>query len=517
LHSHGRFAPAIESLERRSLLSVAVGTNFRGLVFSDTLGAVPPDTNLAVGPQQVLELVNNNIAVYSKSGSLIAQASLYDALAALSPSLILTDPQVTYDEQAGRFVVGLLDIDPFAEHSWLDLAVSRSSDLTQGFSEVHKISLDEILPPSADHPDGATLFGDFPRLGWNADSYCFTLNMFPFPITVTEADVEQVQIITIDKSSVLDNDPGTLTVFHADRVAEYNMVPVVMHDATAGMPMVFASQIVVEEQGGVPAHTGYIRFTTGFNLLSSSPTFGESTTAVPSSDLAPDETTPPATQPGGLAIATNDPRILTAVWRNNHIVATQVIGDYNGIPGPMVRWMDFSAGDFSVHQLGTINPPSGSGTYFPAAEIAPNGDIGITYMQSGPDELMSTYFTGRKAADSVGTLQAPRRVKAGEAIYNSVLETPPFRAGDFAGISVDPINGSFWFANEYATRPFNLGQSLANWGTWIGNAVVTGRLVLTPVAPPVRVNSLGTLPMRAPVRAVRIEVLEIVPPVLGRS
>jgi hypothetical protein len=508
-------ALAIESLECRSLLAVAVGTNFRGLVFSDTLGAVPPDTNLAVGPQQVLELVNNNIAVYSKSGSLIAQASLYDALAALSPSLILTDPQVTYDDQAGRFVIGVLDIDPFAEHSWLDLAVSRSSDLTQGFSEVHKISLDESIPPSPLHPNGENLFGDFPRLGWNAQSYCFTLNMFPFPISATEADVEQVQIITIDKSSVLDNDPATLWVYHSDRVAEYNMVPVVQHDAAPGAPIVFASQIVAEEGGGAPAHTGNIRFTVGSNLLSNSPAFDQFTTVVPSSDLAPDETTPPATQPGGLAIATNDPRILTAVWRNNHIVATQVIGDYNGVPGPMVRWIDFNAADFSVHQLGTINPPSGSGAYFPAAEIAPNGDIGITYMQSGPDELMSTYFTGRKSSDPLGTLQAPRRVKAGEAIYNSVLETPPFRAGDFAGISVDPINGSFWFANEYATRPFNPGQSLANWGTWIGNGVVTGRLVLTPVAPPVRVSSLGTLPTRAPVRPVRIEVLEIVLPVVG--
>jgi hypothetical protein len=499
----------IEPLERRSLLSVAVGTNFRGLVFSDTLGAVPPDTNVAVGPYQVLELVNNNIAVFNKSGGLIAQASLYDALAGLSPSLILTDPQVTYDEAAGRFVIGVLDIDPFAEHSSLDLAVSRSSDLTQGFAEVHKISLDETVPPSPLHPNGESLFGDFPRLGWNAESYCFTLNMFPFPISATEADVEQVQIITIDKSSVLDNDPGTLSVYHSDRAGDYNMVPVVMHDAAPGGPMVFASQIVVEEQGGIPAHTGYIRFTAGVNLLSNSPTFDVTITPVPTSDLAPDETTPPAMQPGGLAIATNDPRILTAVSRNNHLAITQVIGDYNGVPGPMVRWMDFNAADLSVHQSGTINPPGGSGTYFPAAEIAPNGDIGITFMQSGPDELMSTYFTGRKSSDPLGKLQAPRRVKAGEAIYNSVLETPPFRAGDFAGISVDPINGSFWFANEYATRPFNLGQSLANWGTWIGNGVVTGRLVLTPVASPVRANALGSTPMRAPVRAVRIEVLEI--------
>src|SRR3954447_8525909 len=87
----------VEALESRRLLTVVMGTNFRGQVFSDTLGAVPPDTNIAVGPAQVLELVNNNIAVYSKTGTLLAKASLYDAFASLSPGLILSDPQVTYD------------------------------------------------------------------------------------------------------------------------------------------------------------------------------------------------------------------------------------------------------------------------------------------------------------------------------------------------------------------------------------------------------------------------------------
>src|SRR5262249_23022532 len=77
------------------------------------------------------------------------------------------------------------------------------------------------------------------------------------------------------------------------------------------------------------------------------------------------------------------------------------------------------------------------------------------------------------------TMQAPVLVKAGTDTYFGT------RAGDYSGITVDPVTGtSFWAANEYA-RFF-----LSYWGTWIANFSLSAPP--PPSAP--HINSLSDSP-----------------------
>src|SRR5215216_1350583 len=102
---------SFETLERRALLSVNLGSNFRGMIFSDTDGFVPPDPIVAVGPNHIVECVNTNIAIYNKSTkALISKQRFQDFFAGLSPGNIMSDPQITYDELSGRFVVAIVDL-----------------------------------------------------------------------------------------------------------------------------------------------------------------------------------------------------------------------------------------------------------------------------------------------------------------------------------------------------------------------------------------------------------------------
>jgi len=57
--------PSFELLEERSLLSVNVHSNFRGL--SGTAALEPPDTAAAAGPDVIVETVNTSIAYYAKN------------------------------------------------------------------------------------------------------------------------------------------------------------------------------------------------------------------------------------------------------------------------------------------------------------------------------------------------------------------------------------------------------------------------------------------------------------------
>jgi uncharacterized repeat protein (TIGR01451 family) len=88
-------------------------------------------------------------------------------------------------------------------------------------------------------------------------------------------------------------------------------------------------------------------------------------------------------------------------------------------------------------------------------------------MRSGTDsgtDFLSVWVTGRVPTDAAGTLQAPVRVPAGSGQANYDDFTSGNRAGDLSGINVDPVNGTFWAANEFATS-----AASNNWGTAIAN------------------------------------------------
>ena len=109
-------------------------------------------------------------------------------------------------------------------------------------------------------------------------------------------------------------------------------------------------------------------------------------------------------------------------------------------------------------QTGVIDPGPGVATYFPAIDINKAGDIGLTYMETSPSEYISMYVTGQIKGDPAGTMRPAVLAQAGVAPYLG------YRQGDFAGMSVDPVNDSFWAANEYAPDASQTGNF---WGTWI--------------------------------------------------
>src|SRR4029077_1705609 len=94
------------------------------------------------------------------------------------------------------------------------------------------------------------------------------------------------------------------------------------------------------------------------------------------------------------------------------------------------------------------------------------GQIGMSYMRSGTDasnDFLSMWATGRVGTDAAGTMETPVKVPAGSGLANYSDFTSGHRAGDLSGISVDPVTGTFWAANEFATTGSN------NWGTAIAD------------------------------------------------
>src|SRR5207247_6725385 len=91
-------------------------------------------------------------------------------------------------------------------------------------------------------------------------------------------------------------------------------------------------------------------------------------------------------------------------------------------------------------------------------------------------DYMSMWVTGRVPTDTSGTMQTPVKVPAGSGVAN-YHDFSPGRAGDLSGINVDPVDGTFWAANEFANT-----EATANWGTAIANFTISNPVSTTHLA-----------------------------------
>jgi hypothetical protein len=73
------------------------------------LGSTPPDSTGAIGPSHYIEMVNSQIAVYSRALALVSQIDLDNFVG--RPTNFHCDPQIVWDQQASRWFYAALDCD----------------------------------------------------------------------------------------------------------------------------------------------------------------------------------------------------------------------------------------------------------------------------------------------------------------------------------------------------------------------------------------------------------------------
>jgi hypothetical protein len=444
-------APAFEGLRRGQ---AAVGNS------------EPPDPQIATGPLQILETVNTGLAIYNKNtGAAISTQTLANFFAALKPATLF-DPVLTFDESIGngvgnapgRFIVAAADVDAVKQKSFLDIAVSNDDDATHGFTEMHRIDISQSILFGL-----INLWGSYTRIGWNADAVVLTVNMNQFPFNEGDGGLyDHVQIVVIDASTLADANNATFTARRFDStgfppflgLGNFSLVPAVMHGTAPGGPM-GGPMWFVEEGSFVPLLQTTIRLIKVSNILAQTLTY--TSTDVPVTSY---RNLLPKNQPGGTFDASADTRITSVAVRGNRLVAAQTVGTGTILNrGPdHARWYDFNIGGATpaLAQSGDIDRGPGVDTYYPSIEIAANGDLGMTFMESSATEAISMYITGRRDGNPLNTMQFPVLIRAGQGRYTGS------RAGDYSGIAIDPKGNTFWAVNEYNTAANN-----NIWGTAI--------------------------------------------------
>jgi len=422
---------------------------------------------MAVGPSSVINAVNTAMRIQSKTGALIAPATEFSTLFApvLTAGDGFSDPQVMYDDLAGRFYVCVLELNA-AGNSDLDFAVSTTSSPSD-FSSASWTDFTKITAVE----EGGADFADFPKMGWNADAVFVSLNQFPnnggpvhdtmqsrspMPSTTQSTLLVHDLIVSMSKAAILGGTPLVQNVnyFLTDVTTDMGqgdgdhriLIPARMHGPQPGNLEYF----VQRDQDLTWESQSTVNVVTMQNYLGGGPTFATSTFSV----------NPYQDSPGTYSTSQIDDRMLSADWINNSLVAAQDVGTVGGGDN-LARWYEFNtAGGVTLTQQGDINMGPGIDASYPSIAIAPNGNIGMTFIGSSQDGSLepSVYVTGRGATDAPGTMQAPILVQQG------VPNAPGgARSGDYSATEYDPVDGTFWAVNEYNVD----SGSTDDWGTQI--------------------------------------------------
>lgn len=406
---------------------------------------LPPDSQLAVGPTQVVVVVNSLIAIYSKSGS---QQGSNQSLAAFFGNLVTAgqvyDPRIIYDAADQRFILSAADVDftGFNVGNVL-LAVSQTSDATGQWNKYSIPSMGQAVGGSA------VTFPDFPTLGLSSSAVYISTGQFAVSSTCiadNSCNFSDTWIQVVGLPGLLSgNATLTLTTFKNVQTAAGQPAFAIEPAVTEGAaPAEFLAAADFANSPNAGATLDLFSITT-----SGTPTLQAAALTVPSFFMPPD-----APQPGPFdavpAIPTNDYRLLNAVWSNGSLWCGLNTAGSSRLP--VARWYQIALSSLSTASLTQSGDVSGSGAaYYPAIAVDASGDMELAFTTSSTATYASAAFTGRAVGDPAGATRSYGVYEPGTSPYQETQV--PMRWGDYSGMTLDPSDGSFWAIAELAGFP----------------------------------------------------------------
>ena len=456
------------------------GASFKSIDYTQSQQGVPPDPDIMVGKDHIVVGVNTSFQVFGKSGNSLVGPMLYSDFwgsnCGTGSGVVLFDPYSAYDEENGRYVLGITAYDPAVnggDNGYACIAVSQTDSAIGNW---YLYSFDG-------NPGGGTdYFFDYPHLGVGQNALYLGANMFG-------ASFVRNHIFAFEKDSMY---AGTAANSVKIDVGSNNFTlqPAKLKGfLTGGWPTnVNEPHYFVDAQYGNNQNTLTVwAFTNPWGA----PAFTSvGTVTVNSYSL-------PVSQPqlGGSTIQGNDNRLLDVEYWGGHLWATHTVGcNPGGGTVNCVRWyeINISSGTPSLVQQGTF---SGSGLYrsFPDLGVNACGDMMVGYTMTSSSMYPSVYVAGREASDAAGTLKDETQVHAGEAFYTA-YDSVPRRWGDYTGMALDPDGVTFWYVGEYSRN-----QATARWSTWVsGHAWSACSVGPTPTPGPTATATNTPLPTNTP-------------------
>ncbi len=425
-----------------------VGVHFNGVTLANgialngidpNVGYAPPDNDGAVGPNNIVQLINGAYAVYDKSGHLEQMISgrQFWINAGVTPgndgsSLASTlgafNARVIYDPSSGRWFAAELSGETVNNSVML-----ARSDTSNPLGPWHAVSF-------LGNAGGSGQFVDFTRLGIDANGVYVSTNNFTD--NTPDGNFDSVSLFSVPKADLLAATPSLVNMTRFDALdistTGISMQPVVnFNPVSAGETVLGTSGSINDSLLPRTALTG----TAGPNAT---------LTQLFPVGVNPYTNPPPAAQPDGTrTLSTVDDRLTATTYQVGHFIyAAQATNANNNAA---IDWFKIDANTGQAVQQGTISSPNYD-FFQPSIAVNSNGNVVLVFSQSGfgADGNVSTFaVVGRTDANGVITFGTPFLLQASlvdDYHYHSG------RWGDYTTTVVDPTDPNvFWTFQQYAT------------------------------------------------------------------
>lgn len=415
-----------------SLLSV----QFKGL---EQNCCVPPDVQLAAGLTYVMEMVNLDGTIYTKSGSLVREFGLEQFFnpgkTGSLPSSIdsMSDPVLTYDNQSGRWFASISDT---TEHS-IRVATSQTGNPI-GMWKIYNF-------PFGSQSDNCS---DQPFIGVSKDRIVITVNNWAnncnWYSDNRPPEFRGVQFTIANKTQIL---AGSDAVEF--RQSESNTNYFSLHAVTALSP---SSTLLITTVGNFGHNNLQIFYLDGplFNLHIRLLTTNIQTSHVPAAVY------PSATQLQELPqVGTGDSRV-SAIWFRRTLWIAFNDGCYvknDTKSRACIRFIELNTSTSNIVQDFDVGA-FGSSLYYPALSVDIAGNLGVIFGYSSNSLNPSLLISKHLSSDPPNSIEEPQILRLGTSTELSD------RYGDYFAASRDPFDRSaIWVAGEYHEQP--------TWSTYI--------------------------------------------------
>jgi hypothetical protein len=390
-----------------------------------------------VGPAHVVELLNARYAVYDKAtGDLLDSGSHVDFWSqsgAPEPIDYAFDPRILYDPASERWFAAAITFELVGTDSWIALAVSRSSDPTDGWTGFH---LD------ADLQEANWL--DTMSLGLDADAlYVVTIRQAP----VTESALG-LAVVVVPKVDLVAAVPS---VAGATILAPSFLVPFT------------GAQLAVNLDGGgppMPLHANQGGELRGTDVLG--PVSAPALSPRPAVPVDPLSRPPAAAQPGpkqdlvnlsGLQFSAN------TVLQDGSLWAVQGVA----VDGrAALRWFELDPLANAVVQSGVIADPE-LDLYMPSIAVDDSRVAVIGFTGSSESVFPSAYAVAGESLAGQTVFGEPVLLRAGAADYEVLDRFGRNSWGDYSTTVVDPGDPlSFWTFQQFVIEEDVWGISITH-------------------------------------------------------
>src|SRR5919197_2317977 len=457
--------------------STIVNTHFQGL---SQVCCIPPDIQLAAGSKYIVETVNSEVAIYTKTGSLLKKfglESLFNLPSRESPdSHSITDPVLLFDTTTNdrsnisignnnRWFASISDV---TTHS-IRLAVSKTNDPTVAW-RTYNFPF-ESLPNNCSDQPFVGVSDDKVVIGVNTwSNNCDWLDNGNIIIS---PKFRGVQFVVADKHDLLTGAAPIKATQSVPNTKHFSLRPALNLSPTTALFLVTADDFNHDK----------VQILTIDGQLSNLQINRSISGNIHTTNISPDGIQPitfstinnsdNSGQQEALAILkekhpeyfvhTGDARVQSPIWYKGKLWFALNVGCFiNGDTQSRscIRIIEFDTNTSKVLvdlNIGHI----GASLYYPALSIDKSGNnIGIIFGYSSSDTYPSLLIGSGSAKNNIFN-----SLKYFQFLKNGTANSLSTRYGDYFSAAVDPSEPkSIWVVGQY----YNYSSSVLLWSTYIG-------------------------------------------------